>query len=178
MTKNAIIDVSINSTGFCVASQNAEQFLSMRRVRDALLALNAATFLFQLAGLGGIAACGAVLTHLMCDHWEAFADPASPDYVENKPFMDALAAGLCTIVAWPFIQMIGHVASTILFCMAVDEHRMPPPPPQQNWTEDFTPGCCDCGTSRNRDRYLDSPANRDRYLDSRPPAPRGNCSPF
>jgi hypothetical protein len=158
MTKNAVMDIAINSTGFCVASTNT--YYICLKVEAAVFALNAATFLFQLAGLGGIASCGAVITHLMCVHWEIFSDPLSPDYVENPLFLDLTAGALCILVAWPFIAVIGHVAHTILFCLAVHKHRCPPPPPPQDSVEDYAPGCCGCGTSRNRERYYDSPAGR------------------
>jgi len=157
INKNAYMDTAINSNGFCKAGYHAITVL--KQLSTEVLTLNAATVMFQFTGVGGIAAAGAALTHLMCTYWDRFADKSSPMYVEDPIPLDIISAVVCGIVAWPFMLLMDQVADTLLFCYAIEKLRTPPPPPPRPDYDEYPEnqgscfGCCGGGQKLQRERY-------------------------
>jgi len=121
VNKNAYMDVAMNSIGFCAAAKHACEVLAREAVAEA--ALNTATPVLQISGLGGISAAGALLTFALARCCPMFCDPTSEHYVRDPASLTAAAAVLCFLVAWPFLHIFDTVADTILYCIATEALR-------------------------------------------------------
>mmetsp|Transcript_18371 Transcript_18371/g.52619 ORF Transcript_18371/g.52619 Transcript_18371/m.52619 type:complete len:609 (-) Transcript_18371:185-2011(-) len=121
LTKNAYIDVAVYGSDFCKAAHNS--WLTLCDEAIAVVLLNGATWLFQLTGLGGIAAGGAYVTFLMVTHIYVYADTESLFFVEDPIFFAAVSFVINFVVALPFMIVFDQVSDTILFCYASEELR-------------------------------------------------------
>jgi hypothetical protein len=121
MHRSAFMDVAINSNNFCKAAWFSEELL--REVADGVHGLRVVSHLFQFLGVGGIAAAGALCTHLLAVYWSDFSDVDSDRYIENPMVLDAVSAVICGLLAWPFVHLLNPVATTILFCHSIDDYR-------------------------------------------------------
>jgi len=121
MHKSAFMDVAINSNGFCKAAYFSQELLRENAV--GVYGLRVVSHLFQFLGVGGIAAAGALCTHLLAVAIPAFADVDSDRYIENPLVLDGVSAVICALLAWPFVHLLNPVATTILFCDSINEYR-------------------------------------------------------
>jgi len=139
MTKNAYIDTALCANGFCEAGRHAAEVFAHESVAEA--ALNTATPMLQLSGMGGISAAGGLLTMALARSWPMFRDPTSERYVEDPTVVAAVAAVICFLLAWPFLHIFDTVSDTILYCLATEEMRAPP----EEDDEEETTGYCFSG---------------------------------
>lgn len=121
VNKNAYMDVAMNSTGFCTAAQHASEVLSREAVAEA--ALNTASPIIQMAGLGSISAIGAAQTFCLATKWSQFRDHDSERYVREPALVAASAAVCCFFIAWPILHIFDTVADTILYCISTEASR-------------------------------------------------------
>eukprot|EP00420_Gonyaulax_spinifera_P024436 CAMPEP_0197908140 /NCGR_PEP_ID=MMETSP1439-20131203/66213_1 /TAXON_ID=66791 /ORGANISM="Gonyaulax spinifera, Strain CCMP409" /LENGTH=633 /DNA_ID=CAMNT_0043529609 /DNA_START=31 /DNA_END=1932 /DNA_ORIENTATION=- len=119
LTKNAYMDVAMNGSNFCSGGKHALEVLSTEGTAAA--AMNGATAILQLAGLGGIAATGAFVTWELATEWSIFSDPGSEHYVEDPMYLAALSAAISFVVAMPFLHIFDIASDTILYCEAHEE---------------------------------------------------------
>lgn len=121
MHKSAFMDVAINSNSFCKAAWFSQELL--REVAEGVHGLRVVSHLFQFLGVGGIAAAGAICTHLVAVYMPDFSEVDSDRYIENPMVLDAVSAVICGLLAWPFVHLLNSVATTILFCGSIDDYR-------------------------------------------------------
>merc|ERR1711924_330012 len=99
-------DVAFNGSNFCPAAYHA--MLILANNATTAVVLKGASWLFELAGVGGSVAGGVGLTLWMCKTMTKFNDPTSKDYIA-EPFMVCVASGLvCLVLALPFVIVFGH----------------------------------------------------------------------
>merc|ERR1712110_313310 len=110
MTKYAYMDTALNANGFCKAAYHAVVVLTENA--EEVATLNTTTVIFQIAGLGGVAAVGALCMHLMCSYWSEFSDPSSPRFVEHRVTMYIVAAIVSILVATPFMTLLDQISDT------------------------------------------------------------------
>jgi len=151
MTKSAYMDTAMNSNSFFPAAFHAATVLLAHA--GEVVTLNAATFIFQVAGLGGIAAGGVGVCHLICTY-----RPELSDYAEDKLQLYAVAGIISAFIAAPFMTLLDQVSDTLLYCNAIEEKRKPPPPIEPD--EEFEKptgwcGCC-CATKPNNNNNFDT----------------------
>ena len=63
--------------------------------------LNGATWVFQLAGLGGIVSLGHLQTVVCIRCYPGFRDPYSPDFVQNPLVLSILGSVVAFVMAFP-----------------------------------------------------------------------------
>uniref|UniRef100_A0A7S4RF78 Choline transporter-like protein n=1 Tax=Alexandrium monilatum TaxID=311494 RepID=A0A7S4RF78_9DINO len=144
MTKNAYMDTAMNSNAFCKAAYHAVTVLLEHAGEVATL--NTTTILFTVAGVSGIAAGGVVVMHLLCTYWPVLNDPQSPEFVNDRVTLYAVAGVISALVSLPFMLLLDQVSDTILYCLCIEKKRTPPPPPYQEEEDEkqggFFCGCC------------------------------------
>jgi hypothetical protein len=145
MTKSAYMDTAMNSNSFFPAAYHAATVLL--EYAGSVITLNTATFIFQAAGLCGIAAGGVGACHLLCTYWPEFSDPEGEAYVENKLQLYAVAGIISAFVASPFMTLLDQVSDTLLYCNAIEKKRTPPEPELEEEFEKPTGGLCCCCTN-------------------------------
>jgi len=117
VSKNAYIDMAIQSTGFCQAVRNVGHVVIDHGAAMAIL--NGATVVFQIVGMAAITAvCGLVAYATL--NTDTFANPFSERHVANPGFATGMACVLGFIVAWAFMAVFDVATDTILICMAKD----------------------------------------------------------
>lgn len=121
MHRTAFLDVAINSNGFCKAAWFSTELL--REVSVGVHGLRVVSHVFQFLGVSGVAAAGALCTHLLAVCWPRFSSMDSEEYIENPLVLDGVSAVICALLAWPFVHLLNPVATTILFCDSINEYR-------------------------------------------------------
>mmetsp|Transcript_60668 Transcript_60668/g.130245 ORF Transcript_60668/g.130245 Transcript_60668/m.130245 type:complete len:603 (-) Transcript_60668:58-1866(-) len=121
LNKTAYMDIAMNSTGFCHACKHAFEVLTHDLAATATL--KGATVLFQVTGLGGIAAGSAGLVWAMAKYWPKYSDPASEDFVEDPTYLCFAAAVVSFIVSLPVMHVFDTVSETLLYCKAYEAQR-------------------------------------------------------
>lgn len=121
ISRNAFMDMALNSTGYCAGARHAVQLIASHTAEVA--ALHGATFLFQLTGLGGITAATGLGTYLLATKVPQFNTPSSGTYVEDPLVLGIASLGIGFLMALPVVHMLGLISDTILYCRAVEETR-------------------------------------------------------
>lgn len=148
MTKSAYMDTALNSNSFFPAAFHAATVLLVHA--GEVVTLNTATFIFQVAGISGIAAGGVVTCHLLCTYWPELSDPESESFVEDKLTLYAVAGIIAALVSIPFMTLLDQVSDTLLFCNAIEQKRTPPQPVELDDDEvKPSPWCGCCGSTSN-----------------------------
>mmetsp|Transcript_104246 Transcript_104246/g.185234 ORF Transcript_104246/g.185234 Transcript_104246/m.185234 type:complete len:769 (+) Transcript_104246:113-2419(+) len=121
ISRAAFMDVALNARPFMEAALHATEVCKEKN--DTAHILNGATWLFQMAGMGGITVMGNVQTWFIVRHAPGFMDPLSPNFVQKPEFLAFCGAFISLIMAFPFMMLFDIVSDTILFCWTVDEQR-------------------------------------------------------
>jgi hypothetical protein len=115
------MDLALNAQPFMESAHHASDVCHAEG--DTQHILSGATWLFQFAGLGGITLLGNLQAFCIIHWYPGFMDPQSEYYVQNPEFLQMCAAGMCFVVAFPFMILFSTVCDTILFCWTVDRQR-------------------------------------------------------
>lgn len=121
LSRSAYMDLALNARPFVESAYHASDVSNAEG--DTQHILSGATWLFQLAGLGGITVLGNLQAFCIIHWYPGFMDPESEYYVQNPEFLQMCGAGLCFVVAFPFMILFSTVCDTILFCWTVDRQR-------------------------------------------------------
>lgn len=123
MSRNAYMEVAMSSMPFCEASQFTQDILAED---DVAHLLNGATWLFQIAGLGSIAASGFLMTQLFVTFGvgsDKFSDPLESDYVFNVTVHSLMGGIISLFVAFPFMMLFDLVSDAVLYCYLIEQMR-------------------------------------------------------
>lgn len=121
LNKTAYMDIALNGNAFCPAAYHAMSILTSNAT--AVGVLKGATWLFELAGLGGITAAGVGLTFWTIKLSSTYNDPLSANYIPEPILVCATAGLVSLLMALPFVIVFGQATDTVLFCFAIDEKR-------------------------------------------------------
>jgi len=121
ISKNAYIDIAVNSSNFCEGAKNALHVLSSEIT--AIAFLNGATWVFKLAGYALIVGGGTLFFWILVRSNDSFSDEKSAQYIPDPVSVCVLASVLCFIVAVCFMVVFDTVSDTMLYCFAVEEQR-------------------------------------------------------
>lgn len=113
LSKNAYMDVAINSTSFCKAARQA--FMVITEAMAEMPILNGATVVFQLTGVLSITASSSVLVYLAVTTHERFTDLRSAHHVADPWVVTILAGAVSFVVAFGFMEVFDMVADTLLY---------------------------------------------------------------
>eukprot|EP00931_Biecheleriopsis_adriatica_P089147 TRINITY_DN63321_c0_g1_i1.p1 TRINITY_DN63321_c0_g1~~TRINITY_DN63321_c0_g1_i1.p1 ORF type:complete len:757 (-),score=123.58 TRINITY_DN63321_c0_g1_i1:4-2274(-) len=119
--RGAYMDIGLNARSFAESAMHAQVVTDEQS--EVVHILNGATWLFQLAGLGGITAFGELQTFLIIHWYPGFTDHLRPEYVQNPQFLTLCGAAVAFVVSFPFMMLFDTVSDTILFCYTVDMQR-------------------------------------------------------
>jgi len=116
VSRNAYIEVAINSKPYCQAAREAYEFM----VAEAgeVIVLSGATFLIQAFGCLGICAAGGLMTYEVVTTQERYTSDLSPHYVGEPEFVAAVAAFMCFSISIVFMDILDQCAETLLFVYA------------------------------------------------------------
>mmetsp|Transcript_17062 Transcript_17062/g.59722 ORF Transcript_17062/g.59722 Transcript_17062/m.59722 type:complete len:644 (-) Transcript_17062:88-2019(-) len=156
LNKFAYMDIAINSNSFCTAAGHAMSVLTHNAT--AAITLQGATFLFEIAGVGGITAAGSMSTYMVATNLSQYNDPTQETYVEDPVFLAVVSAVLCFFVSLPFMLVFSSAADTVLFCFALERTRTPKQEEEKSFIHRHFTGCL---------KQKPSTAERPKYDDSR-----------
>lgn len=116
VSRNAYIEVAINSKPYCQAAREAYGF--MLAEADEVVILSGATFLIQVFGCLGICAAGGFMTYQVVTTQEKYTSDLSPHYVGEPEFVAGVAAAMCFSISIVFMDILDQCAETLLFVYA------------------------------------------------------------
>eukprot|EP00747_Dinoflagellata_sp_TGD_P222583 gnl/TRDRNA2_/TRDRNA2_94287_c1_seq1.p1 gnl/TRDRNA2_/TRDRNA2_94287_c1~~gnl/TRDRNA2_/TRDRNA2_94287_c1_seq1.p1 ORF type:complete len:350 (-),score=82.09 gnl/TRDRNA2_/TRDRNA2_94287_c1_seq1:200-1144(-) len=119
--KNAYIDVCIRATDFCTGAHRAWMFMKERGlpVRDYM----GVCVVLTTVGIIGMAAFTGLVTFLIVDNVDIFADETSEWYISDAAPVCIMAAALGGQVAYSFMHLFDHASDTILYCYAWNKKK-------------------------------------------------------
>jgi len=116
VSRNAYIDVAINSKHYCKAARESFEFLSKNAATIAMQ--NGATFLLQVFGCSAVSVGGGFATYYAVTTQDRFTNDLSDHYVADPQFVAGIAALMCLSVASVFLDVVDQSAETLLFVYA------------------------------------------------------------
>mmetsp|Transcript_30124 Transcript_30124/g.86236 ORF Transcript_30124/g.86236 Transcript_30124/m.86236 type:complete len:889 (-) Transcript_30124:147-2813(-) len=117
-SKNAYNDVIIRSQHYLQASQRAFRLIHKYQSTREHMLLGNGCQVVTVVGVMSIAIIGTIFTHLSIMSNSALTNPASPSFIAEPMFIDALAFLLCANIAYGFMMIFDHTADTLLYCYA------------------------------------------------------------
>mmetsp|Transcript_62453 Transcript_62453/g.115994 ORF Transcript_62453/g.115994 Transcript_62453/m.115994 type:complete len:649 (-) Transcript_62453:81-2027(-) len=121
LNKNAYIEVAVSSSPFCIAAYRAGAVIN--REIAAVAALNGACWILKLAGLGAIAAVGALAAWIRLRTEPDYSSMVSVRYVQDPVLLTLLAAAICIAIAYTFLTVFDMTCDTVLYCFATERQR-------------------------------------------------------
>lgn len=121
VSKAAYMDIAMNSHNFCTAAGNAEEVIMSNSL--SIGTLEGAVSLFNLTGMGSIAAGTGAVIWLICDAVDRYRDPASPQFVDDPKSLAIASCIFGAIVSLPFLSILDAVADTMFYCEALQHRR-------------------------------------------------------
>mmetsp|Transcript_35489 Transcript_35489/g.101332 ORF Transcript_35489/g.101332 Transcript_35489/m.101332 type:complete len:637 (+) Transcript_35489:38-1948(+) len=123
VNKNAYMDVSIHSEGFCGSAVRAMWVVSDEV--PAVAFLNGAQFIFQIAGMGIISLVPSLTVFLVCKRVPVFSQEDQSLYVQEPKWVSLCAGIVSAVIGLSFMIVFDTVGDTILYCFATEQmfHR-------------------------------------------------------
>lgn len=121
MSKSAYLDVAISSEGFCASGRRAAAIISDEV--PAVAALHGAQAIFQIAGVGIVAALPGLAALFICKRLPYFCNEESPHFVERPKWVALAAALIGAVVGASIMAVFDTVGDAVLYCFAVDQRR-------------------------------------------------------
>jgi len=127
LSKNAFVDVAINSVGFFRGAKHAHQVLKYTATPSAFL--HGTTWFVQVAGVGSVSTCTAAAIWALTTRLPKFTDSAQKTFVQDPLYLCGVAALIGVVVSVPFMHVFDTVSDTALYCISNHEWRKPKPEP-------------------------------------------------